>query len=50
MKDSQVDVNIYYQSGEIEILKEYVLSGTAYNIKQEKLLIASQKLNRLRKR
>ena len=50
MKNNQVDVNKYYQPGEIDSLKQHVLSGTTYNIKQEKLLFATQKLKQLRKK
>jgi hypothetical protein len=50
IKSVVVDKNHYYTEVELNNLKEYVLSRTTYNIKQEKLLLASQKLKRLRKR
>lgn len=50
MKNNQVDIEQYYQPGEIEKIKQYVMNGTTYNIKQEKLLFVSEKLKKIKRR
>ena len=48
--ENPVDVNTYYQPGEFDRLKDSVAKGYSYTIKQMKLSVANDKINRLIRR
>lgn len=47
---SQVDINNYYQLGELQQITDYVCSGTKQSVRQKNLQLVNEKIKRIQLR